>query len=108
MELSSKLNDKNNPEEINYREVKNILLKKNLLNVELDKKENMFEIPKNFIIVREKAYLNFLDETKDNYKINMNCDKYQTINFMAEINKNPYQIKFGENYAFMKIKNKNY
>ena len=104
MELSSKLNDKNNPEEINYREVKNILLKKNLLNVELDKKENMFEIPKNFIIVREKAYLNFLDETKDNYKINMNCDKYQTINFMAEINQNRYQIKFGENYAFMKIK----
>ena len=31
MELSSKLNDKNNPEEINYREVKNILLKKKII-----------------------------------------------------------------------------
>ena len=106
-ELIIKLNEQNQSKEDKYIEAQKIIKNKNLLNVEKDNSENKLNLPKNFVIMRESAYVKFLEESNEDFFVSKkgfitNNSQYS---YMDEVDKNIYNIKFGENLAFIKIGN---
>jgi hypothetical protein len=106
-ELIVKLNDQNQSKEDKYIEAQKIIKNKNLLNVEKDNSENKLNLPKNFVIMRESAYVKFLEESNEDFFVSKkgfitNNSQYS---YMDEVDKNIYNIKFGENLAFIKMGN---
>ena len=103
------LNDTKEPKEIIYKKAQDIIKNKNLLEVELEKKENILNLPKNFVIMRENSYVNFLEESNEDFSVSKqivitNNSEYY---FSDDVNNKIYQIKFGENLAFVKIETDN-
>ena len=111
-ELIAKLNDQNLSNEDKYIEAQSIIKNKNLLNVdllnmEIDNSGNKLNIPKNFVIMRESAYVKFLEESNEDFLVSKQSfiTNNSFYSYMDEIDKKIYNIKFGENLAFIKLGN---
>ena len=111
-ELIAKLNDQNLSNEDKYIEAQSIIKNKNLLNVDLlnmkiDNSGNKLNLPKNFVIMRESAYVKFLEESNEDFLVSKQSfiTNNSFYSYMDEIDKKIYNIKFGENLAFIKLGN---
>ena len=108
-EFIKALNDTKELKETIYKKAQKIIKDKNLLEVETEKKENKLNHPKNFVIMSENSYVKFLEESNEDYSVSKQTviSNNSQYDFIDDINKKIYQIKFGENLAFIKIESEN-
>ena len=108
-ELIKALNDTKELKETIYKKAQKIIKDKNLLEVETEKKENKLNHPKNFVIMSENSYVKFLEESNEDYSVSKQTviSNNSQYDFIDDINKKIYKIKFGENLAFIKIESEN-
>ena len=108
-ELIKALNDTKELKETIYKKAQKIIKDKNLLEVETEKKENKLNHPKNFVIMSENSYVKFLEESNEDYSVSKQTviSNNSQYDFIDDINKKIFKIKFGENLAFIKIESEN-
>ena len=108
-EFIKALNDTKELKETIYKKAQKIIKDNNLLEVEKEKKENKLNHPKNFVIMSENSYVKFLEESNEDYSVSKQTviSNNSQYDFIDDINKKIYKIKFGENLAFIKIESEN-
>ena len=108
-EFIKALNDTKELKETIYKKAQKIIKDNNLLEVETEKKENKLNHPKNFVIMSENSYVKFLEESNEDYSVSKQTviSNNSQYDFIDDINKKIYKIKFGENLAFIKIESEN-
>ena len=109
-ELKTNLNDKTLSEENIYCKTRFIPKEVNLLEIGAQvHKDTNLKIPKNFVMLQENVYKKILENSDVDYaaKKKDNVGDYE-FKFRKDFLEKKYQVKFGENLAFIKMEEDNY
>jgi hypothetical protein len=107
-EITIILNNPKLSKESIYTKARDIPITKNLLLIgeEINKDTNL-KFPKNFVMLKEEVYKKFLENADVNYMHKKSYSEDYEYEFKRDLVEKIYNVKFGENLAFIKMEENN-